>query len=66
MREHAEADPVGSEQVPEAAIGQTLEGSFSALSKPNFASKYEICEYLDFFRRPPSEARDIKKRFLDV
>ena len=23
-----------------AAIGQTLEGSFSALSKPNFASKY--------------------------
>ena len=23
-----------------AAIGQTLEGSFSAVSKPNFASKY--------------------------
>ena len=38
MREHAEADPVGSEQVPEAAIGQTLEGSFSAVSKSNFAS----------------------------
>ena len=40
MREHAEADPVGSEQVPEAAIGQTLEGSLSAVSKPTFASKY--------------------------
>ena len=42
MREHAEADPVGSEQVPEAAIGQTVEGSFSAVSKPNFASKHSL------------------------
>ena len=42
MREHAEADPVGSEQVPEAAIGQTLEGSFSAVSKPTFASKHSL------------------------